>query len=248
MLKNISKNKWTLILVIVGFFMLMFDQNISLGGLSIYPEYQTSGAYSLEFQLYSLNYVYGAWCEIDEIFVGDIMYQLTIDIVPDVIGFLLLAIGLKKMTGFSRLFGIASAMSWFAVLFYAFIRVMPFIFNGMPLSYMCFWLSIAMYGIEVIIGYIFVCGVCDTLSGFEHRQSRKAIVICWFAMVVLLAVVCVLRWIAVISPGLVVTYQMILLGVSMLFYYFIYRDSDFIVKDKTLKYDDVEGLLCRKKD
>lgn len=234
MLKNISKDKWLVLLAVVGFFMIMFDQNISLGSLNIYPKYETSGAYSLEFQMYSLNYVYGAWCQIDEIFIGDIYYRFTLDIVPDLLGFVLLAVVCKKMTKFSKLFSIASAMSWFAVGLYVFMRVMPFIFNGMPLSYMCFWLSIAMYGIEVIIGYVFISAVGDTLSGFEHRQSRKAIALSWFGSVALLAVVCVLRWIAIISPGLIMVYQMLLLGVSLLFYYFIYREADFIVKEKTI--------------
>ncbi len=235
MLKNISKDKWLLLWVIIGFFLLMFDQNISLGGLNPYPAYETDIGYNLEFQVYSLNYTYGAGCEMDEFYVGDVYYQLTLDIVPDVIGFIILAIFLKKMSKFSRLFSIASLMAWFATGMYAFIHVMPFVFNGMTLSYMCFWLAIAMYGIEVIVGYIFVCGVCDTLSGYEHKTSRKSIVIAWFGMIVLNAVVCVIRWIATINPALLVVYELLQLGISLLFYFFVIRESDFIVREKTLE-------------
>lgn len=235
MLKSISKEKWIVIGVLIGFFMLMFDQSISLGGFNPYPAYETNEGYSLEFQMYTLNYTYGAWCEIDEIFTGDVYYQLTFDIVPDLVGFIILGIFLKKMTKYSKVFGVASMMAWFGAIMYAFIHLMPFFLNGMPLSYMSFWLAIAMYGVEVIVGYVFVCGVCDTLSGFEHRQARKAIAIAWFAVIVLSAVVCILRWIAVITPGLVVVYNMLLLGVSILFYYFVYRDADFIVKEKTVE-------------
>ncbi len=235
MLKNISKEKWLLLWVIIGFFIVMFDQNISLGGFNPYPAYKTDTAYNLEFQVYSLNYNYGAGCDMDEFYTGDVYYQLTLDIVPDVLGFIILAIFLKKMDKFSRLFSVASMMAWFSVGLYTFIHVMPFFFNGMVLSYMSFWLAIAMYGAEVIVGYVFVCAVCDTLSGYEHRSSRKAIAISWFGMVVLNAVVCVIRWIATINPALLVIYEVLQLAVSLLFYYFVIRDSDFIVKEKTLE-------------
>ena len=235
MLKNISKEKWILLWIIIGFFIVMFDQSISLGGINPYPEYKTDTGYNLEFQVYSLNYTYGAGCDMDEYYTGDVYYQLTMDIVPDIIGFVILAVFLKKMVKYSRLFSIASVMSWFAVAMYVFIHMMPFMFNGIVLSYMCFWLAIAMYGTEVIIGYVFVCGVCDTLQGYEHRSARKAIGISWFAAAVLSAIVCILRWIALISPALLVVYEMLLLAVSILYYYFVIRESDFIIKEKTLE-------------
>lgn len=235
MLKNISREKWLLLWVIIGFFIVMFDQNISLGGFNPYPSYETDTGYNLEFQVYSLNYNYGAGCDMDEFYTGDVYYQLNLDIVPDILGFIILAIFLKKMDKFSRLFSVASVMAWFAVVLYGFIHAMPFFFNGMVLSYMSFWLAIAMYGIEVITGYVFVCGVCDTLSGYEHRSARKAIAIAWFVMVVLSAAVSVIRWIAAISPALLIVYEMLQLGVSLLFYFFVIRESDFIVKEKTLE-------------
>lgn len=235
MLKNISKEKWLLLWVIIGFFVVMFDQGISLGGINPYPAYETDAGYNLEFQVYSLNYTYGAGCQMDEYYIGDVYYQLTMDIVPDIVGFIILAVFLKKMSKYSRLFSIASVMSWFAVAMYTFIHLMPFLFNGIVLSYMCFWLAIAMYGVEVIIGYVFVCGICDTLQGYEHRSSRKAIAIAWFATAVLSAIVCILRWIALISPALLIVYEILLLAVSILYYYFIIRESDFVVKEKTLE-------------
>ncbi len=237
MLKDISKNKWILLWVIIGFLMVMFDQNISLGGLNPYPAYETDENYSLAFQVYSLNYTYGAGCEtsdIDGMFTGDVYYQLTFDVVPDVLGFIILAIFLRKMVKFSRLFSIASATAWAGVGIYAFIHLMPFFINGMALTYMSFWLAIAMYGIEVITGYVFVYGVCDTLSGFEHRSARRSIAIAWFGQAVLSAIVCILRWISVISPALLVVYEMLLLSVNALYYYFLIRESDYIVAEKSL--------------
>lgn len=237
MLKNISREKWLLLLVIIGFFLVMFDQNISLGRINPYPAYETDSSYNLEFQVYSLNYNYGAGCEYEQLnlaYKGDIYYQLTLDIFPDLLGFVILAIFLKKMSKFSKLFGIASVMSWLAILLYGVVHFMPFVFNGMVLSYMSFWLAIATFGIEAIIGYVFICGVCDTLSGYEHRTSRKAITIAWFGSVVLNAVVCVIKWIAVINPALLVVYEIIQLGVNLLFYFFVIRESDFIVKEKEL--------------
>ena len=237
MFKNISRDKWLLVLAIIGFFMIMFDQNISLGRLNPYPAYKTDSGYSLEFQVYSLNYMYGAGCEtsaVDGMFMGDVYYQLTLDVVPDLLGFVILAVFLKKMGKFSKLFPIASIMSWFGAGLYAFIHLMPFFLNGMSLTYMSFWLAIAMYGTEVIVGYVFVCGICDTLSGFEHRAARRAISIAWFGTAVLSAVLCVLRWIAIISSALLVVYEILLIGISALYYYFIMRESDFIVKEKVI--------------
>ncbi len=237
MFKNISRDKWLLVWVIIGFFIIMFDQNISLGRINPYPSYKTDDGYSLEFQVYSLNYMYGAGCEtsdVDGMFMGDVYYQLTFDVVPDLLGFLILAVFLKKMAKFSRLFSIASVMSWFGVGLYLFIHLMPFFLNGMALTYMSFWLAIAMYGTEVITGYVFICGICDTLSGFEHRTARRSISIAWFGTAVLSAVLCVLRWISIISPALLVTYEILLIGVSALYYYFIMRESDFIVREKVI--------------
>lgn len=234
MLKNISKEKRILLWVIIGFFFIMFDQNISLGKINPYPQYKTDIAHNLEFQVYSLNYSYGADCEMDEYYTGDVYYKLTFDIIPDVVGFIILGIFLKKLSKYSRIFGVASVTSWVAVALYSIIHLMPFVFNGMVLSYMCFWLSIAMFGVEVVAGYVFISGVCDALSGYEHRSSRKAIVISWFGSMVLAAVVCVLRWIAVINPALLVTYEMLQLAISLLFFYFVIKESDFIVKEKSL--------------
>lgn len=237
MLKNISRDKWLLVWVIIGFFIIMFDQNISLGRINPYPAYKTDAGYSLEFQVYSLNYMYGAGCEtsdVDGMFMGDVYYQLTFDVVPDLLGFVILAVFLKKMAKFSRLFSIAAVMSWFGVGLYAFIHLMPFFLNGMSLTYMSFWLAIAMYGTEVITGYVFICGICDTLSGFEHRTARRSISIAWFGTAVLSAVLCVLRWISIISPALLVIYEILLIGVSALYYYFIMRESDFIVREKII--------------
>lgn len=81
---------------------------------------------------------------------------------------------------------------------------------------------------------MFICGICDTLSGFEHRTARRSISIAWFGTAVLSAVLCVLRWISIISPALLVTYEILLIGVSALYYYFIMRESDFIVREKVI--------------
>ena len=236
MLKNISKNKKILIIVLIGFFMIMFDQNISLGRINPYPAYKTDSGYNLQFQVYSLNYTYGAGCGVDEegFYTGDVFYQLTFDVIPDVIGFIILAVFLKKMSKLSRLFGLSSIMAWIAVAMYGFIHLMPFFFNGMTLSYLTFWTAIAMFGIEAVVGYVFVCGVCDTLSGYEHKRSRTAVMISWFSSVVLSAIVCILRWVAAIGPGLLVSYEIIQLAVHLLLYYFVYRDADYIVKEKQL--------------
>ncbi len=233
MLNKFSKEKWAVIAIIAGFLFIMFDQNLSLGGFCPYPDYITSYDYNSEFQFYTLDYLYGAKHQF-LLTSTDIFYNLKLDIFPDVLGFILIAIAAAKLVRFSKLFNIVSIMSWGSVVLYGIIHIMPFFLNGMQLSYAGFFLGIAMFGMEAVVGYAFVSAICDTLSGFEHRQARRAIVLSWFVTIVINAVVCVLRWVNVISPSLLVTYEVLQLGLNILFYYFVYKDIDYIVKEKTL--------------
>ncbi len=234
MLSKFSKEKWAVIAILAGFLFIMFDQNISLGGFCPYPDYVTSYDYNPEFQYYTLDYLYGAKCPLNMYSSSDVLYNLKLDIVPDVLGFILIALAAAKLIKYSRLFSLVSLMSWASVVLYGVIHIIPFFLNGMQLSYAGFFLGIAMFGMEAVVGYVFVSAICDTLSGFEHRQARKNIILAWFVTIVINAVICVLRWINVINPSLLVVYEIMQLCLNVLFYYFVYKDIDFIVKKKTL--------------
>ena len=119
--------------------------------------------------------------------------------------------------------------SMFSIILYVVIRLLPFIFNGEQLSYLCFWLVIAQFGLDICIGYMFVYGICDLLQGYQYVRDRKAIGISWFVTVIVNAAVLLLSWLsAVINPALLTFYNMFDLAVNLLFFYFVFRIRDYI--------------------
>jgi len=235
MLKKLSKDRKILLLVIIGLFFVMFDQKINIKGFNPYPEYKTSYEYNGEFQYYTLNYHYGANATIVEDSIVNVSYANGIDILPDALGFMIMAYALIKLSKKSRIFVLSSFMAVFGAVASIIISILPFFINGMPLSYAGFWGGIALFGIEAATSYLFVIGVCDMLRGYYFSREKKAIVIAWFCAMVLNAVVCFIRWIAVLSPMLLITYEVIQLFVNLLFYYFVMSNSEYIVKDKEIE-------------
>lgn len=235
--KNIPRDKKFLMIVLAGFMLLIFDQHITCQWLNgIYPSFQQySGLTSDEFQLYTLNYLFGMKANIYSYAegpkaIGEMAYNIKIDIFPDLLGYILIAVGLKKLSGKTKIFNIAVMTSGIAILLYMGIRVLPFIFNGQQLSHICFWGIIAQFGIEVCIGYMFVYGLCDLLSGYQYVRDRKAIVLSWFTTVILNAVVTMLTWMSwFLNPMFYTFYNMFDLAVNLLFFYFIFKNRDYIL-------------------
>ena len=235
--KGIPRDKKFLMIVLAGFMLLIFDQHITCPWLNgIYPSFrQYTGLTSDEFQLYTLNYLFGMKANIYSYAegpkgIGEMAYNIKIDIFPDLLGYILIAIGLKKLSGKTRIFNIAVMTSGIAILLYIGTRVLPFIFNGQQLSHLCFWAIIAQFGIEVCIGYMFVYGLCDLLSGYQYVRDRKAIVLSWFTTVILNAVVTILTWMSwFLNPMFYTFYNMFDLAVNLLFFYFIFKNRDYIL-------------------
>ncbi|MDY5577043.1 MAG: hypothetical protein SPF70_06130 [Lachnospiraceae bacterium] len=219
-----------LMLILVGFMLLIFDQHVTCSWLNgIYPAFQQSYNINEEFQLYTLNYVFGMKANIYEYSIGEISYHLKVDIFPDLIGYIFITIGLLKLSGKTKIFNISAMTSMFSIILYVVIRLLPFIFNGEQLSYLCFWLVIAQFGLDICIGYMFVYGICDLLQGYQYVRDRKAIGISWFVTVIVNAAVLLLSWLsAVINPALLTFYNMFDLAVNLLFFYFVFRIRDYI--------------------
>ena len=140
--KSIPRDKKFLMIVLAGFMLLIFDQHITCPWLNgIYPSFrQYTGLTSDEFQLYTLNYLFGMKANIYSYAegpkgIGEMAYNIKIDIFPDLLGYILIAIGLKKLSGKTRIFNIAVMTSGIAILLYIGTRVLPFIFNGQQLSH-----------------------------------------------------------------------------------------------------------------
>lgn len=220
-----------LMIVLVGFMFLIFDQHIVCGWLNgIYPAFQQSADINEAFQLYTLNYLFGMKANVYEYSIGEIAYNIKVDIFSDLIGYMLIAAGLKKLSKRTKIFNIAVMTAVAAIVLYIGVRLLPFVFNGEQLSYICFWLIIAQFGIEICIGYMFVYGICDLLSGYQYVRDRRAIVIAWFATIVLNAVVLVLSWMSwFLNPAFYTFYNIFDLAVNLLFFYFIFRDREYIL-------------------
>ena len=234
---SIPNDKKYLMIVLIGFMLLIFDQHITCSWLNgIYPAFkQYTGNTSDEFQLYTLNYLFGMKANIYTYTdgaksIGEMAYNIKIDIFSDLLGYLLIAVALKKLSKKTKIFNIAVMTCVVASVLYIGIRFLPLIFNGQQLSHICFWMIIAQFGLEVCIGYMFVYGICDLLSGYQYVRDRKAIVLAWFTTVILNAVVMLLTWMAwFLNPAFYTFYNMFDLAVNILFFYFIYKDRDYIL-------------------
>jgi hypothetical protein len=146
------------------------------------------------------------------------------------LGYILITIGLLKLSHKSKIFNISAMTSVLAIVLYVGVRLLPFFFNGQQLTYICFFLIIAQFGLEVCIGYMFVYGVCDLLQGYAYVRDRRAIGISWFVTVVVNAVVLIISWMSmVLNPAFLTVYNIIDLAVNLLFYYFVFRDRDYIM-------------------
>lgn len=233
--KDTSTDRKFLMLVLLGFLFVAFDQHVICSWLNgIFPVFDQSAKINPEFQLYTLNYIYGMKANIYEYTIGEISYNLKVDVFSDLLGYIMIAIGLIKLSGKTKIFNISVMTSVIAIILYMGIRVLPFVLNGEVLSYVCFWLAIAQFGIDICIGYMFVYGICDLLSGYQYVRDRKAIVIAWFATIILNGTVMVLYWMSPVINGVLMTFYNIFdLGVNLLFVYFVLKNREYILGEKT---------------
>lgn len=229
--KNTPQDVKYLILILVGFMFLIFDQHIVCSWLNgIYPAYSESSGINTEFQLYTLNYLFGLSYNVYEYSIGELAYNIRIDVFSDFIGYILITMGLLKMAKKTKIFNVAAMTSIGAIILYVATRLLPFMFNGAQLCYMCFWLIIAQMGLDICIGYMFVYGVCDLLSGYQYVRDRRAIGISWFASVVLNITVMLVMWMAPMMNGALLTFYNIFdLAVNLLFFWFVFRVRDYIL-------------------
>lgn len=230
--KNTNTDIKFLILILVGFMIVVFDQHIDCHWLSgIYPPYQQ--AYkdmNDEFQLYTLNYIFGMHANIYEYSIGEITYRLKVDIFSDLIGYLLMAIGLFRLSHKTKIFSISGMTAMLAAALYIVTRLLPFVFNGAQLTYICFFLIIAQYGLEVCIGYMFIYGIFDLLAGYQYSRDRRAIGLSWFSTIIVNLVLIIIGWMSMmLNPVLITFYNMLDLALNLMFVYFVYKNREYIL-------------------
>lgn len=230
--KELKSESGALLITIIGFLLLVFDSRIPCGFLNgLFPAYQESYEMSVQYQLYTLNYMYGMSANIYEYTIGELAYGIRVDIFSDLIGYLLIIFGTMKMGKMNKIFKLTAGTSMFAIVLYVVTRLMPMVFNGQILTSITFWMIIAQCGVEICVGYLFVYGICDMLPGYQHVRDRKAIGISWFVTVILNIVVVFIHWLSpspYMSQLVVNIYDILLLGITFLYFYFVLRNRDYI--------------------
>lgn len=229
---ELKSESGALLITVIGFLLLVFDSRIPCGFLNgLFPAYEQTYEMSAQFQLYTLNYIFGMSANIYEYSIGEIGYALRVDVFSDLIGYILIMIGTMKMAKKNKIFNLAATTSMFAIVLYAVIRLMPMMFNGKILTSITFWMIVAQCGMEICVGYLFVYGICDMLPGYQHVRDRKAIGISWLVTVILNIVVVFVHWLSpspYMSQFVVNVYDMLLLGITILYFYFVLRNRDYI--------------------
>ena len=124
--KNTPQNVKYLILILVGFMFLIFDQHIVCSWLNgIYPAYSESSGINTEFQLYTLNYLFGLSYNVYEYSIGELAYNIRIDVFSDFIGYILITMGLLKLAKKTKIFNVAAMTSIGAIILYVATRLLP---------------------------------------------------------------------------------------------------------------------------
>ncbi|GEM_PF-6465676 len=211
-----------LILALVGFTVLLVEFGIDTG-IQIYPDFIQDEGIISDFQLKALNLFYGAKLT-DSYYVSFSTFRF--DLLSDYIGYVLIIIGLNKLKERTKVFDLGIWMAVVAMILKLSIFVLPFIFNSSKLCYIVMALGIALLGAQISVGYFFVCGVCDLLSGITFRQDRLAVGLSWFGTVVCQIIVFVTSWL--LLAELTFVYNMILLIIYLLYIYFIWKLREFI--------------------
>ncbi len=229
--KEMKSDTRYLILVLIGILLTAFDQHIVCSFLNgIYPAFVQSADINEAFQFYTMNDIFGMKANIYQYSIGEITYNLKVDIFPDLAGYLLIAFGLFKLSKKTKIYNLSATTAVIACVLYVCVRLLPFVFNGQQLVYICFMLIIAQFGMEICITYMFMYGTCQLLPGYAFAQSRRAIGISWFVTIILNTVILVISWMAVmLNPIFLTVYNMLDLGVNLLFVYFVFKDRDYIL-------------------
>ena len=214
-----------LIITIVGFFVVLMEWGIE-SGIQVYPTYIQDFSIGSEFQYYTLNTFYGVDATLvnEEVMISFAGFR--IPIFSDILGFIIILIGCKGLKNRSRVFSITGFMALLSAGMTAVIALLPFVLNGSRLCYVAMALGIAALGLELSVGYFFVCAVCDIISGISFASDRMAIGISWFVTVILRIIVFVTTWVQL--PRLTTVYNMFLFWTTVFMIYSIWKIRDYV--------------------
>lgn len=231
--------KLNVILIMIGFLVVLLDCSVNTG-ISYPREYKNDANVIGAYQCYTIAHLYGAeWDKVmattedennTEVYlITNVSYSgIRVDIFNDFIGFFLIMIGCLRLRSRSKAFKMTAYTCIAAIVLGGIIELLPFVMNGVRLCTIALLLFIAHVGITVSVGYFFTCAVSDVLEDVAFRGDRRVLMIAWFLMFILQVIVEFASWL-MLSPTLVLVYNMVLFAVTLYYLFRVYNLSEYIV-------------------
>ncbi len=229
-----SSKKIGLYMVLVGIVILALKLSFNTG-IKVYPEYKTDDGIVSEFQSFTLNYFYGANEIKAEDVIKDVHYTgLHIDVLSNIIGYIVIMLGAKKLNEVSKAFSLVSLTSVVGLALNVVIKALPFFLNGYKLCYIVLFVGIAELFTSICVVYLIVYTISVVLSDIAYKSDKAYIGISYIGMSILMLAVAFIAWVNTVSSLLLGTYVLLLMLVTGALIFNIYKVGDYIIGEKGL--------------
>lgn len=170
-----------IILIIIGLIFGAIDIPVPMG--VTYDTYTNSIELGEVFQEYVIGNMVGS--------------EVTIDIIPDIIGYLLIAIGIYLLVGYGRNLLITYPFLGLVIAKTIIIPYLPFLYNGKVLCYST--LSITFLGViaEILMEYFLVKGLIKMTSTTQNERNNVAVRIGWLISVACKVVIFITNFVGI---------------------------------------------------
>ncbi|MBE5922423.1 MAG: hypothetical protein E7269_06690 [Lachnospiraceae bacterium] len=242
-----TQDKVSIYIFLVGLIFLVMKLTIPMD--FGYPTYNSNGSVIPATQLYTLNTHYGAtatylgmtygelgeemraYVDSGKLTMDGVRWDTRMDLFNDFIGLALMAYAcfrLKKRRGTFFTLGYVSAVA--AIVMKAVICLAPYVLSGERLMWVAFFIGIANFFMKVSVSYFFVAGLCQCLDRVNYRQDRRILLLVWFLMFVVQAIVGITTWVLV--GGVTMAYNIILFFLTAWFVWKVVQMSEFAVRNE----------------
>lgn len=167
---------------------------------------------------------------IDKIFFKNIR----IDIVSDLIGFLLIAIACFKLMPAGRKFSFAAMCAICGMLLNVIIFVLPFIFNGLVLCNVTLFVGLSYLAVNLLTVSLFAHGLLEMCKDVCCRDERKWCKTCWFITFILQIMITFIFWLGSdlkMLHNLGYFFEGVLVIMILIFWRILFRTIEYIQRD-----------------
>ena len=205
---------------------MLLDCSVNTG-ISYPREYKNDANVIGAYQCYTIAHLYGA--EWDKVMATTEDENNTeVYLITNVSYSGIRVDGCLRLRSRSKAFKMTAYTCIAAIVLGGIIELLPFVMNGVRLCTIALLLFIAHVGITVSVGYFFTCAVSDVLEDVAFRGDRRVLMIAWFLMFILQVIVEFASWL-MLSPTLVLVYNMVLFAVTLYYLFRVYNLSEYIV-------------------